>query len=133
MLKQHKNALLDVIKKSNIDPTLFRGIDSTSKLSLMQQAVAQIADRDEGADVGRFTVELRDTPLRFSVTHQTHDFDRLQFTYTVFIPGFPEITLRKAQEISELVRAFKDWLDVWVTRYIEEDQLPGSLGTVGNL
>jgi hypothetical protein len=123
MLKQHKNALLSVIKKSNIDPALFRGIDSTSNPSRTSQAPAQVFG-EEIAETGRFTVELREAPLRFSVTHQAHDFDKFQFTYTVFMPGFPELTWRKAQGITELVREFKDWLDVWVIRYIEEDQLP---------
>jgi hypothetical protein len=71
-----------------------------------------------------FAVELRDTPLRFSVINLTNDFDKFQHTYTVFTPGFPEMPWRPSDGINELVRAFRDWIGAWVIKYIEEDQLP---------
>lgn len=125
MLKQPKNALFEVIKKSNIDPTLFRGIDSSPYPSQTRQAIGQIVDGDEDHDsAGLFIVELRDTPLRFSVTPQTHSFYAFQCTYTIFMPGFPEVPGGKKRDIDDLVREFKSWLDIWVIRYIKEAQLP---------
>lgn len=106
MLKRHRNAFLDAIRKSGLDPALFSAEQRGNK----------------------FTVEMRKAPLKFVVEEDPRDFNAFRFRATKFAPGF---RLNRwwsfflAPVPAETVlRGFQKWLDEVAKMYIQEIDLP---------
>lgn len=131
MLKLHKNALLEAIKKSNLDPSRFQveepRSESKSKsvgsflLSIIKSLAPTVGDNPETPTT---TIRLRNSPLKFCVRHTEVSFDDFSYSYVPFMPGYPEITWKRVKGIEALVSQFETWLIAWVEKYLREQQLP---------
>jgi hypothetical protein len=127
MLKKHKNALLEAIIKSGFDPTLFHAEESKPIIKLSSSFL--IATLQELIGISKvatpiFTIKLRNTSFKFYARHISDSFDEFSYKYTAFMPGYPEMSWRKAKGIEELLREFNSWLSIWAKQYIQEQQLP---------
>jgi hypothetical protein len=121
MLKQHKNAFLEVIQKSGLDPELFSAEEQTGK-----EADLSIVKLFGG---GKYTqtalvIVLRDTPLKFIVGCASHSFYLFVRKYTAFAPGFPVISSYGTETAEKTLEAFDIWLDKVVKEYIKDNEAP---------
>lgn len=127
MLKQHKNALLEAIRKSGLDPTLFHAEESKPRIKLSSSTLISILQDLMGISkvaTPIFTIKLKNTSFKFCVRHTSDSFDEFSYKYTTFMPGYPEMSWRKAKGIENLLGGFNSWLSIWAEQYIQELQLP---------
>jgi hypothetical protein len=106
MLKRHRNAFLDAIRESGLDPALFSA-----------------EQRDY-----KFTVEIKNTPLKFVVEETSINFDVFWSRATKFAPGYPldrRWSFFTAPVPAETVLGrFRKWLDEVAKMYVQEMDLP---------
>lgn len=113
MLREHKNQLLEIIQSLDLDASKFEAQEENQK----------------------FTVGLKNTPLKFLIQQNPTDFDQFMFKYTRYEP----IILSKHYKFDEedidfflptyvafptIEREFKYWLNAVVKRYFYEKEIP---------
>jgi hypothetical protein len=123
MLKRHKNALLEAIRKSELDPTLFHAEELKPIPSSLKSTLRKLIGISK-APAPIFTIKLKNTSLKFCVRHTNDSFNKFSYTYTAFMPGYPEMLWRKAEGIEKLLQEFNSWLSIWAEQHIKEQQLP---------
>lgn len=120
MLKQHKNAFLEVIRKSGLDPALFSGEEKTGKQAelcihrFLGTEYAQVA----------FVIVLKDTPLKFIAGCIGKSFYLFIRKSTTFAPSYPMESSYEGESIENTLGAFKKWLNQVVKEYIKENEMP---------
>jgi hypothetical protein len=108
ILNKQKNALLDLIQKTGLDPSLFAAKDNV------------VLDGKK-----YFVVSLRDSPLRFAVRPFSGSFDEFYFRRSIFREGFPLSEEQYAQDWQEtLAEKFKGWLKGVVKPYLDDADTP---------
>jgi len=114
MLKQHKNALLDVITEAGYNPKLFQAEDE--KLPIKTSFDTDVSDV--------VSIKIKDSPLKFSINTSSDDFYVFKVKYTLFTPRYPEMPWSSPMDINELLKEFRFWLEVYVGKFIQEQELP---------
>jgi hypothetical protein len=122
MLKQHKNAFLEAIQKSGLDPTLF----STSEIDPLEGtgSFTRFMSIFSKYTSPVFTIVVTNTPISFSVRHIQSSFYEFHYRFVRFKPGFPDSGVMRANSVEEILREFNDWLMNAAAKYIEDNQVP---------
>jgi hypothetical protein len=103
-LNSHKNALLEVAKKSEIPLKYFK-THSSGNL---------------------FEIIIDGTPLVFSVEQSKEKFDNMRYGYTRFEPGFPKMDFPASflNSIDSVCYYLGDWLFKVVKKYLDFTAVP---------
>lgn len=106
MLKKYRNRLLEVIQEKGINPALFH-----------------IKDEVKDDAYSRFSLQLLDTKLAFTVRNPPHSFHSFDWFYTEFTPNFSRTAVYPPSGFAseeKLIIAFGDWLENHVKAYTQE-------------
>jgi hypothetical protein len=125
MLKQHKNAFLDVIKLSGLDPANFTAeMRHVSSVESSVETFLRLSRSTEDEKV--FVIEIKNSPLRFAIRVEPGDFYKFKCKGAKFKPGFPMSGWwwRDPHPIEYALKQFRTWLDRVAKKYIEDNDLP---------
>ncbi|MCJ8288373.1 MAG: hypothetical protein HRT58_21885 [Crocinitomicaceae bacterium] len=101
MLKQYKNQLFDIIRRSELD-------------------FEQFVYDQEKSDL--FSISYRDSPFQFHIGISEDSHDRFDFSRTLFAPGYPTSDPFPHEgyfDFGTLLNNVKQWIND-INRYIEE-------------
>lgn len=101
ILNSHKNKILETTRTSGFP------------LDLLETT-------EEGLT---FSVSLKGSSLKFIITQNSEDYERLSYQYSKFEPGFPKYSAGN-YGIDLICREYKDWLSKHVAKHMEFESIP---------
>ena len=105
-LKESSNALLNIIQKSGLDPTLFEGKTATIETKTY------------------FIIKLRNTSIRFAVRSTGGDFNSFICRTSVLTPPFPLGKPHPVPSPQHLYDKFDEWLNSVAKVYLDDLNSP---------
>ena len=106
MLKQYRNALLQIIQEKGFYPRLFQ------------------SEETEYKGLKWFAIILKDSPMKFIVRNQSNNYHYFAWAYTYFEPSFHMAETSSLVDVKGLTATFDDWLENHVKLYIHETTEP---------
>ena len=107
MLNEHKNGLLDVLKREGFDPELFVA---------EEYGIVRF--------LSGFKLTFADTPLWFSAENPKDSYELFTCFWTAFSPGFTQRSSRELLALPEMYEFFVVWLNSHVRKYLDSLLVP---------
>lgn len=120
MLKEYKNALLEAISKSGLDPSWFQSTE------VKPPFWERLRAKSIGVSTPPvFIIEVANSPVRFYIKHSIANFDLFHYKSTGFSPTLSKKKWSEEPKfIEDILKIFDTWLKREAKSYIEEKQLP---------